>query len=99
MAAEDVASAVARISVGSPVNGVVEVAGPERFQLDELARLDLEARHDLREVVTDREKVVASETLVLLARGHRLPRLDLAERNFTNLHDRMRDHSFQPTAS
>jgi hypothetical protein len=28
MAAEDVASAVGRISVGSPVNGIVEVAGP-----------------------------------------------------------------------
>src|SRR5215216_5966659 len=35
MAAEDVASAVGRISVGSPVNGVVEVAGPQQFRLDE----------------------------------------------------------------
>jgi uncharacterized protein YbjT (DUF2867 family) len=38
MAAEDVASAVGRISVGSPVNGIVEVAGPQRFRLDELIR-------------------------------------------------------------
>jgi uncharacterized protein YbjT (DUF2867 family) len=53
MAADDVASAVARISVGSPVNGIVEVAGPQRFRLDELGRLYLSARHDPREVVTD----------------------------------------------
>ena len=38
MAAEDVASAVARVAVGPPVNGIVEVAGPERFRLDELVR-------------------------------------------------------------
>ncbi len=38
MAAEDVASAVGRISVGSPVNGIVEVAGPQQFRLDELIR-------------------------------------------------------------
>ena len=53
MAAEDVASAVAKISVGSPVNGIVEVAGPQRFRLDELGRLDLRGRHDQREVVAD----------------------------------------------
>jgi uncharacterized protein YbjT (DUF2867 family) len=53
MAAEDVASAVGRISVGSPVNGIVEVAGPQQFRLDELIRRDLSARHDPREVITD----------------------------------------------
>jgi uncharacterized protein YbjT (DUF2867 family) len=53
MAAEDVASAVGRIAVGSPVNGIVEVAGPQRFRLDELIRRDLSARHDPREVITD----------------------------------------------
>jgi uncharacterized protein YbjT (DUF2867 family) len=53
MAAEDVASAVHRISVGSPVNGIVEVAGPQQFRLDELIRRDLGARHDPREVITD----------------------------------------------
>src|SRR6184192_1183618 len=35
MAADDVASAVARVAVGSPVNGIVEVGGPEQFRLDE----------------------------------------------------------------
>jgi uncharacterized protein YbjT (DUF2867 family) len=53
MAAEDVASAVGQISVGSPVNGIVEVAGPQRFRLDELIPRDLSARHDPRDVITD----------------------------------------------
>ena len=53
MAAEDVASAVGRISVGSPVNGIVEVAGPQQFRLDELIRGFLRERRDPREVITD----------------------------------------------
>jgi uncharacterized protein YbjT (DUF2867 family) len=53
MAAEDVASAVAQISVGSPVNGIVEIAGPDQFRLDELIRRGLSAQHDPREVIAD----------------------------------------------
>jgi uncharacterized protein YbjT (DUF2867 family) len=53
MAAEDVASAVGRVSVGPPVNGIVEVAGPEQFRLDELIRQGLAAGNDPREVVAD----------------------------------------------
>ena len=53
MAADDVAGAVAQVAVGAPVNGIVEVAGPERFRLDDLIRRNLGARHDPREVVTD----------------------------------------------
>jgi uncharacterized protein YbjT (DUF2867 family) len=53
MAAENVASAVGRISVGLPVNGIVEVAGPQRFRLDELIRRFLRERRDPREVITD----------------------------------------------
>ena len=53
MAAEDVASAVARIAVGRPLNGVIEVAGPERFRLEEFIRRGLSARNDPREVVAD----------------------------------------------
>jgi uncharacterized protein YbjT (DUF2867 family) len=53
MAADDVASAVGRIAMGSPVNGTVEVGGPEQFRLDELVRRGLAARKDPREVVTD----------------------------------------------
>jgi len=55
MAAEDVASAVARVAVGAPLNGMVEVAGPEQFRLDELIRDVLTARHDPRSVVADRQ--------------------------------------------
>jgi uncharacterized protein YbjT (DUF2867 family) len=53
MAADDVARAVAHVSVSSPVNGIVEVAGPEQFRLDELIRRGLSARDDPREVIAD----------------------------------------------
>jgi uncharacterized protein YbjT (DUF2867 family) len=53
MAADDVASAVGRIATGSPVNGTVEVGGPEKFRLDELVRQYLAANKDPREVVAD----------------------------------------------
>ncbi len=53
MAADDVAGAVGSIAVGTPVNGTVEVAGPEQFRLDELIRRALSARNDPREVVAD----------------------------------------------
>jgi uncharacterized protein YbjT (DUF2867 family) len=53
MAAEDVASALADVTVRRPVNGLIEVAGPEQFRLDELIRNTLRERHDPREVITD----------------------------------------------
>jgi uncharacterized protein YbjT (DUF2867 family) len=53
MAAEDVASALVGFATNSPVNGTVEIGGPERFRLDEAARRDLAARHDPREVIAD----------------------------------------------
>ena len=53
MAADDVATAVGRIAVGAPLNGTVEVAGPEQFRFDELIRQGLAARNDPREVVVD----------------------------------------------
>lgn len=53
MAAEDVASWVARIASKPPVNDSIEIGGPEQFRLDELARRFLSARHDPREVITD----------------------------------------------
>jgi uncharacterized protein YbjT (DUF2867 family) len=55
MAADDVASGVGRVSDGAPVNGIVEIAGPEQFRLDELVRGALTTRNDPREVVTDPE--------------------------------------------
>ena len=53
VAADDVAAALADIAQGAPVNGTVELAGPERFRLDEFVRRYLSATSDLRQVVTD----------------------------------------------
>ncbi len=53
MAADDVASAVGRVAVDTPLNGVVEVAGPEEFRFDEIVRRALAARKDPRVVVAD----------------------------------------------
>ncbi|MBM0274352.1 SDR family oxidoreductase [Micromonospora tarensis] len=53
MAGDDVAAAVAEVAVGTPVNGVVEIAGPEQFRLDELGRSVLAGQHDPRPVVAD----------------------------------------------
>ena len=52
-AADDVAAALAVASVGTPVNGTVELAGPERFRLDELSRRVLSANGDTRRVTAD----------------------------------------------
>lgn len=53
IAADDVARTVSAVAVGKPVNGIVEVAGPQPYRLDELVRLALRARNDPRQVVTD----------------------------------------------
>jgi len=53
MAADDVAKAVAAVAAGAPVNGMVEVAGPQQFPFDELIRQGLAARNDPRRVVAD----------------------------------------------
>jgi len=53
VAAVDVSSAVCGIAVGPPLHGMVEVAGPERFRLDELIRQCLRTLNDPREVITD----------------------------------------------
>ncbi|MGW5555752.1 SDR family oxidoreductase [Micromonospora sp. NPDC003944] len=53
MAAADVAQAVAEVSMGAPLKGVRNVAGPDVFALDELGRITLAARGDQRTVTTD----------------------------------------------
>jgi uncharacterized protein YbjT (DUF2867 family) len=53
MAADDVASGVCRVALGSPVNGTVEIGGPEKFHLDDLVRQALAAGNDPRQVVRD----------------------------------------------
>jgi uncharacterized protein YbjT (DUF2867 family) len=53
IAAEDVAKAVGQVAVSAPVNGIVEIAGPQQFRFDQFIRLGLGARHDPREVIAD----------------------------------------------
>jgi uncharacterized protein YbjT (DUF2867 family) len=53
IAGEEVAQAVGRAAAGTPLNGRVEIAGPERFRMDEFFRKALAAWDDPREVVTD----------------------------------------------
>ena len=53
IAADDVATAVGRVAVGTPVDGIIEVAGPEEFLIDDLIRLRLQADGDPRPVRTD----------------------------------------------
>jgi uncharacterized protein YbjT (DUF2867 family) len=50
---DDVAAALAEVTLGAPVNGTIEIAGPERLRLDELVRRFLHAKQDARQVVTD----------------------------------------------
>jgi uncharacterized protein YbjT (DUF2867 family) len=52
-AADDVAAALADVAVSAPVNVTVELAGPEGFRLDELARRVLRAHDDPRRVTAD----------------------------------------------
>lgn len=53
IAARDVASAVAEVAAGTPLNGIRRIAGPEIFPLDELGRITLSRKGDHRTVVTD----------------------------------------------
>ncbi len=53
IASDDVAAALADLAVGLPVNGTVEVAGPEPFPLDKLAGEVLATKEDNRRVIAD----------------------------------------------
>ena len=53
MAADDVARAVAAVAVNAPLNGRLEIAGPERLRFDEVINRRLSAQHDPRRVITD----------------------------------------------
>jgi uncharacterized protein YbjT (DUF2867 family) len=50
---DDVAEALARIAVGPPLNGTIDLAGPEPIRMDELVRRFLTATRDSRKVTTD----------------------------------------------
>ncbi|MGH9481733.1 MAG: SDR family oxidoreductase [Terriglobales bacterium] len=63
MAADDVAAGIARVAVGAPVNGTVEIAGPEPFRLDDLVRRRLAALRDPREVIADPDALYSGAKL------------------------------------
>jgi uncharacterized protein YbjT (DUF2867 family) len=53
IASDDVAAALTDLVLGAPVNGTVEVAGPEPIPLDALGRQFLAAKGDKRQVIAD----------------------------------------------
>ena len=83
MAADDVASEVGRVALSAPLNGIVEIAGPEQFRLDELVREALKGRNDPREVVTDPDAryygINPSERTLLPGDGARLGKIRFEE--------------------
>jgi uncharacterized protein YbjT (DUF2867 family) len=83
IASDDVAAAVGRTAAGEPLGGVLEIAGPDVFQLDELVREALTAENDPRTVVADPKApyfgAVLQETTLLPGPGARI-----AETRFTD---------------
>ena len=63
MAADDVASGVATVALDKPINGTVEIGGPEEFRLDDLVRRRLAALKDPREVIADPKALYAGARL------------------------------------
>ena len=53
IAADDVVSALLKVATSSPLNGAIEIAGPEQFRFDELVRQRLRGLNDPREVIAD----------------------------------------------
>lgn len=76
IAAEDVASELAQVTLAAPLNGDADLAGPERFTLDAFVRVALEAWNDPRKVVTDPDATYygsrTSETALVPAGSTRL---------------------------
>jgi uncharacterized protein YbjT (DUF2867 family) len=50
---DDVVATLAELTLGAPVNGIVEVGGPERFRIDDLVERVLRANGDTREIIRD----------------------------------------------
>ncbi|MET8755550.1 SDR family oxidoreductase [Streptomyces sp. NPDC004667] len=53
IASRDIVDVLADVATGAPLGGVLEIAGPDRFTLDEIGRMTLAARGDRRPVVVD----------------------------------------------
>lgn len=73
IAAADVSTAVARAAVGDPIDGILEIGGPERLSQDEFVRIAMKAKGDSRTVIGDPEapyfgtKLVGTELVPLSA--------------------------------
>ena len=64
MAADDVASALAKVSLELPLHGTVEIGGPEQFCMDELVRRRLATLNDPREVIADPEALYSGARII-----------------------------------
>jgi len=53
IASADVAAALADVAVGTPANGIVELAGPDSIRIEELVRRVLSAKRDPRRISSD----------------------------------------------
>ena len=63
IAAEEVSEALADVAESAPINGITEIAGPERFSLADLVSQFLTAKGDSRKVVADPEAPYFGSTL------------------------------------
>jgi uncharacterized protein YbjT (DUF2867 family) len=50
---DDVVAALVDITLAAPVNGIIDLAGPDRFRFEEIIHQFLSATHDTRQVVVD----------------------------------------------
>jgi outer membrane protein TolC len=70
-------------ALASPLNGIVEIAGPDQFRLDELIHKALRARNDLRDVTTGQHAsyfgIVPSERALLPGYGARIAETRFAD--------------------
>jgi len=78
ISSDDVAAALAEVAIGTPVNGTLEIAGPEQFRLSELVQQYLSLKKDPRKVVADVNAryfgaVLNEETLLPSERAHFYP--------------------------
>lgn len=83
ISSDDVASAVTEVALDTPRNGVVEIAGPERFRLAELVQKFLNLKGDTRSVVTDSQAryygALLSDVVLLPAGDARVGSVNFAD--------------------
>lgn len=83
ISSDDVASAVTELALDTPRNGVVEIAGPERFRLAELVQKFLNLKGDTRSVVTDSQAryygALLSDVVLLPAGDARVGSVNFAD--------------------